>query len=341
MLKFVGDISLTDGYFDVGFGVGSKIAKGFDPFGNLIRGNKDYWVGNFEGVASEHSDNTGDASKYFRICPDYLKNLRHFDAYGIANNHAMQHGSKAYERTFSYLESLGCVCFGSDVKKTQIIEHQGRKISLTGFSQRIDNFSKEPSYWYNPEYNDIKDEYLKIPSEAYKVAFVHWGDEFISYPSTHQKRFAHWLIDLGFDLIIGMHPHVLQGFEIYKGKYIFYSIGNFVFDMPWERTKYGAIISLDFDSKTIKPQYDYIKIDESFCPSIVKEEDVPYYCQFKYLNEKLLIEQNNEEYYNEVRKQYISYRKANHRDIVAKMIGHPSLFYGVMSGFVKRRLIKK
>lgn len=92
MLKIVGDISLTDGYFDVGFGVGSKLAGGFDPFKHQKREVTDCWIGNFEGVASAVTDKTGMASKCFRVNPESLKHLHHFDVYGLANNHAMQHG---------------------------------------------------------------------------------------------------------------------------------------------------------------------------------------------------------------------------------------------------------
>ena len=245
MLKIVGDINLTDGYFDVGFGVGSKLKQGFDPFQHIQRNAEDCWIGNFEGVASESSEKSGNAALQFRVNPEYLSHLKHFDLYGIANNHAMQHGAAAYQCTFDYLSSCGCLCFGSNAQKSQVFEHQDKKVSITGFSQRIDAFSQEPCYWHNPEYKEIEQEINQLPEDAFKIVFVHWGNEFINRPSSPQKRFAHWLVDAGFDIVIGMHPHVLQGYEQNNGKYIFYSLGNFVFDMPWEPTKYGAVVSLD------------------------------------------------------------------------------------------------
>ena len=85
--------------------------------------------------------------------------------------------------------------------------------------QRLDQFSKEPLYWHNPEIKEIEKELVTIPKDAFKIIYVHWGYEFINRPSQYQKLLAHLLIDMGFDLIIGMHPHVLQGIEKYKGKY--------------------------------------------------------------------------------------------------------------------------
>ena len=77
----------------------------------------------------------------------------------------------------------------------------------------------------------FKQEFNNIPNDCFKIVYLHWGNEFVNCPSETQIKLAHWLVDLGFDLIVGMHSHVLQGFEEYKGKYIFYSIGNCLFDM--------------------------------------------------------------------------------------------------------------
>lgn len=337
MLKIVGDINLADGYFDVGFGVGSKLKQGFDPIQYIQRNTDDCWIGNFEGVASETSNKSGNAANQFRVNPEYLSHLKHFDLYGLANNHAMQHGDEAYQRTFDYLTTQGCVCFGSNAEKTQVFEHQGRKISITGLSQRIDAFSQEPCYWHNPEYKEIEQVIHQLSQDAFKMVFVHWGNEFINRPSSPQKRFAHWLVDTGFDIVIGMHPHVLQGYEQYNGKYIFYSLGNFVFDMPWEPTKYGAIVSLDMSKNEIVPKVEYVKLNNDFAPEPVEESLVPKKFRFEYLNEQLLKDDNTEEYHAEIVSCYKQYRKANHKDILNKMLKHPSMIGNTVKDFIKRR----
>lgn len=338
MLRVVGDINLTDGYFDVGFGVGSKLKQGFDPFQRIQRNSEDCWIGNFEGVASEISENSGNAAMQFRVPPDSLMHLKHFELYGVANNHAMQHGAKAYQRTFDFLTSQGCLCFGSNSCRSQVFEHRGRIISITGFSQRIDAFSESPCYWHNPEYKDIEQEINQLPQIAYKIAFVHWGNEFIDRPSSPQKKFAHWLVNIGFDIIIGMHPHVLQGFEIYNDKYIFYSLGNFVFDMPWEPTKYGAIVSLDMTCAEIIPVINYVHINEDFAPVLIKETAVPEKLRFETLNQRLIIEDNTEEYHNEITSCYNQYSKDNHKDIIHKMIKHPGMISATLKDYLKRKL---
>ena len=179
MIRLLGDINLTDGYFDIGFGVGSMLAKGFNPFRSIERNKEDLLVGNFEGVTSDVSTKTGKESLHFRVSPSMLRHIHHADFYGLANNHAMQHGCEAYKQSVDALEGFGCKVFGSDDNRSVVFDHQGRKVSLTGFSQRIDAWSKNPAYWHNPEYTAIEEELKKLPNDAYKIVYVHWGNEFI------------------------------------------------------------------------------------------------------------------------------------------------------------------
>lgn len=338
MMNFTGDINLTDWYFNVGFGIGTRIGNGFDPFRKLNRNANDLWIGNFEGVASNVTDKAGFAGEAFRVSPKVLEKLNHFDVYGLANNHAMQHGKEAYQQTYDAIYGYGSICFGTNKQRSVIMRHQGKIVSLTGMCLRIDDFTETPSYWYNPEYREIKEELKSLPEEAFKVLYVHWGNEYINRPSSAQKKFAHWLIDAGFDLIIGMHPHVLQGYEVYNGKYIFYSLGNFVFEMAWKPTSIGAIVKLDLDAGT--PTVEYVHIEKDCTPVVVDESIVPPEWRFDYLNAMLKKEDNSEQYHMEISRNYAAYRKANHRYIFSNMIKHPSLGRCLLTDFIKRRILK-
>lgn len=339
MLVFTGDINLTDGYFNVGFGISTRIANGLDPYRKLNRNGNDLWIGNFEGVASNVTNNAGFAGEVFRVHPKVLQNLNHFDVYGFANNHAMQHGKEAYQQTFDAICGYGSECFGANKQKSVVMNHQGKMVSFTGMSLRIEEFTDEPLYWYNPEYKEIEKELKSLLVEAFKVLYIHWGNEYINRPSSAQKKFAHWLIDIGFDLIIGMHPHVLQGYEEYNGKYIFYSLGNFVFEMAWEPTKIGAIVKFDLDTK--QPSVEYIHIENDCTPVVVDESRIPAEWRFDYLNEVLKKEDNSEQYHAEISRNYAAYRKANHRYIINNMIKHPTLGNCLLKDFIKRRFLKK
>ncbi|MBO6030449.1 MAG: CapA family protein [Prevotella sp.] len=337
MLRFVGDINLTDWDFNPGFGIGSQIAQGFDPFSKIKRSKSDIWIGNFEGVTSEVTNRAGMAAKVFRVSPSSLMKLHHFDYYGLANNHAMQHGVEAYLQTWNILQKQGCKVFGKKDCRTISFTHQGKIVTLTGCCFRIDEFATDPCYWYNPEYKDIEKEVSILPSDAIKVFFVHWGNEFINRPSSGQKKFAHWLIDAGFDLIIGMHPHILQGFEMYAGKYIFYSLGNFVFDMAWEPTHYGAIVNVDLAKEEPLVTYDYIRIGNDCSPIVVHETEVPRQIRFDSLNQLVSIDDNSEEYHTEIIRKYKQYRRANHKDLFKKLLHHPLASAGIIQDFIKRK----
>lgn len=338
MLVFLGDINLTDWIFNVGFGVGTKVSQGFNPYKHLKRNMNELWVGNFEGVASSFTNNRGIYANAFRIEPHFLKGIEHLDFYGLANNHAMEHGGVAYEETITALENCGSKVFGSLNTKTVMFEHLGQKISISGISFRVEESHETPLYWHNPEYKDIKHEVDSLPKDVFKILYLHWGNEYINRPSSSQKKLAHWLIDIGFDCIIGMHPHVLQGYEDYAGKRIYYSLGNAVFDMPSEQCKIGALIRLDFVDGKPKYSEQYIKIDHECCPNIVSESEIPYQWRFNYLNDKLKEEDNSESYHQEIMKGYRIYRNANRKKLLTTAILHPYFFYSIFIDFIKRRI---
>ncbi len=341
MIHLAGDINLTDGFFDTGFGVGTSLMKRNNPYVHLDREAEDVWVGNFEGVCASSSDKEGIYKRQFLIAPQYLAHIKHFDYYGVANNHVMQHGQVAYREMLRNLSELGCGIFGDNIRKSVTFEHQNKKVSILGFSVRTENFSKEPLYWYCPEYIEIQEEYQKISDSDFKIVYIHWGNEFIDRPYEEQKRFAHWLVDLGFDLIVGMHPHLLQGFECYKDKYIFYSIGNFVFNMVWEPLRYSVLINVDQEKSDPSISYSYIYIGDDFFPKQVEECHVPKIYRFEYLNTLLCDIVANESYYDMVFQRMRKYRRNNWKNFIGN-ISHFKFkdIHALVRDFIYRRIKK-
>lgn len=337
MIGIVGDVNLTDGYFDTGFGVGSAVAAGADPFAGINRKEGDIWIGNFEGVTARVSSKKGIYGKQFIVSPEYLAGITHFDFYNIANNHTMQHGRVAFDEMLGHLTSFGSCYFGTCKRRSVEFVYKGKRFAITGFSQRKENFEKNPLYWYNPEYVEIEAELAKYAHLDFKIAYVHWGNEFIDRPYVDQIHFAHFLIDIGYDLVVGMHPHLLQGYEIYQGKYIFYSIGNFVFNMHWEPLRYAAIVKLDVEEEKIVTDVDYVYIGDDYFPIIIAEEDVPAAYRFSYLNTLIGHHMSNEEYDSLLRERVRRYRKDN-RMIILKNITKFKFSYvcAIVKDFAKR-----
>ena len=331
MLKIVGDINFSDGYFDLGFGIGSKIKNGANPFCHLERRVEDFWIGNFECVCTSF-----DIEKPFIIAPQELDRIRLFDLFGVANNHVMQHGDEAYYEMLHYLEKNNVLYAGCNERRSVRFEHQGKKIGILAFSQRPDNFTSSPLYWSLPEYKEIEIEIAHLSDCDFNIAYIHWGNEFINYPYNDQKQFAHFLIDSGVDLIVGMHPHVMQGSEIYKGKHIFYSLGNFLFYMPWEPTKYSLIVNVDFEAdEMVTTEYAKIGIDN--LPTIVLS--VPEEYSIDYLNGLISINEENEKYYAKVARCYRKYRKVNRRTIIRDFLHMKNRYrINIIKDFINRKI---
>ncbi|MCH5237666.1 MAG: CapA family protein [Muribaculaceae bacterium] len=331
MLKIIGDINFSDGYFDRGIGIGSAIEQGGNPFKWLTRKSDDFWIGNFECVVSDSK-----SKKPFVISPSVLDNVEHMDFYSIANNHVMQHGKDGYNDLIDFLEKKNIPYAGSLNKKSNIIEHQNKKVGIICFSQRPDNFTKSPLYWHLPEYQEIEDEIMRLSSTNFKIAYIHWGYEFINYPNIDQKKLAHWLIDKGIDLVIGTHPHVAQGFEKYNDKYIFYSLGNAVFNMPWEPTKYGLMVNVDLSRDTPSVRASHIHIESDNFPMEI--QNAPSELSFENLNDLLSIIEDNEKYFGKARNYYLQYRKENRKDILKKILKMSnSTRKNIIFDFIKRR----
>lgn len=141
------------------------------------------------------------------------------EAVNLANNHSYDYGTQGYEDTKANLADYEIVNFGYD--RTAVTEINGIKVGLFGVSQLSAS---------DPEQLTIDNiEALKKEGCALIVGMFHWGIESEYEPTDEQVSLAHAAIDNGCDLVIGGHPHVLQGVEYYKDRYICYSMGNFVF----------------------------------------------------------------------------------------------------------------
>lgn len=182
--------------------------------------NDDLTIVNFEGTLSERGER---AIKQFafRGKPEYAKILSgsSVEAANLANNHSMDYGEISLTDTKMYLEQEGIVhCRGEE--DVTITEINGIKVGLVGINYLNDVMRTELE-------SAIKR--AKDGGAELIILSIHWGVEKATAPNAEQIEVAHRAIDLGVDLVIGTHPHVLQGFEKYNGRMICYSLGNFSF----------------------------------------------------------------------------------------------------------------
>lgn len=180
----------------------------------------------------------------FRSHPDTLQGLVNggIDLVSLANNHSLDFGEEAFYDTLESLNHYGIEYVGGGKDKNEaeglkIIEKNGIKMGFLAYTAIIPWSSweagedKPGAAVLKPEYEKIILENISKASKECDILTVlpHWGVEYATTPSEKLRELAHAMIDAGADIIVGHHPHVLQGIEFYKDKPILYSIGNFVF----------------------------------------------------------------------------------------------------------------
>ena len=180
-----------------------------------------------------------------------------FKVVTLANNHIMDFGPIAMQDTLNTLDSLNIAHTGAGMNLDEarraviITTADGFKIAFLAYSLVYpEQFWAGPSRpgtpYGDPSYfvPDIKK--AKTMADMVVVSF-HWSDEMHFYPSDYQIVDGHKCIDAGASIVIGHHPHVLQGVEVYKNGLIAYSLGNFLFGTRSSKVKDSAILAIDYD----------------------------------------------------------------------------------------------
>lgn len=225
---------LGDGPLNLSFGVASSIRKaGGDSIFKVVKPileRGDIVFGNLEAVlASGILGKTAPEHRSLIGSPSSVSSLKQagFNVLSIANNHALEYGNTAMLDTIEHLKKELIRTIGQNL---EIIEINGIKLAFLAYCLIDDPTAYTPTKNPDQIYSQIK----KAKSVAdLVIVSMHWGDEFIQKPSLMQIKMAHKMIDSGASLIIGHHPHVVQGMEKYNNGLIAYSLGNFVFDMGY------------------------------------------------------------------------------------------------------------
>ncbi|HJD41674.1 MAG TPA: CapA family protein [Candidatus Mediterraneibacter quadrami] len=181
----------------------------------------DLTIVNMEGTLTE-STSRMDKTFAFKGPADYTKILTEgsVEAANLANNHSRDYGEQSYTDTIAALDAAGIVNFGYD--RTAVMDVNGVKVGLVGTYELAEGMGCEEEMIANIK--AVEDQGAQIV-----IVSFHWGIERENYPDENQVNLAHSAIDHGADLVLGHHPHVLQGIEVYNGKNIVYSLGNFCF----------------------------------------------------------------------------------------------------------------
>lgn len=233
-LLFAGDIVLDDT-------AGELIQKGGDPFADFeaVFQQADIRLANLECVVT-NTGAAGNKNFTFRAHPRVLPVLkRHFDAVALANNHSGDYGREAFAEMLSLLPQAQLGYFGGGHNLTEahtplLFERQGLRIAVLGYNEFMPrSFEADfnaPGVAWSEDEQVVAD--IRKARTFYRADLVipvmHWGWENEPVANPRQRQLARLMIDAGADAVIGGHPHVTQDVELYHGKPVVYSVGNFV-----------------------------------------------------------------------------------------------------------------
>ncbi|MDQ0269141.1 CapA family protein [Cytobacillus purgationiresistens] len=241
--RYVDEITDRHGY--------NHLFRYTQPFFN----ESDYVTGNYENPATEREveprEGKSIALKTDHASVDGLAGAG-FNAVALANNHMMDFGEQALADTLAVLDekNIDAVGAGNNIEdasnRISYQEINGRTLATLSFSD-LTGEQVKADHNSGGILDFTPDTFIPLTAEAKANAdlvlvHAHWGNEYNSRASERQQELARALSDAGADIIIGHHPHVLETVEVYNDSVIFYSLGNFIFDQGWTRTRETALV---------------------------------------------------------------------------------------------------
>jgi len=246
-LAFVGDLMFSR---DVG-----RVAKsmGYNLFIQHIYEcleKHDLVIGNLETAITLSDKKNPFSVNNFKSSPSVLSALSCFSLLTLANNHIFDYCEEGIHDTVKYLKETGIHYIGvGRTMEEADAPFVFYKIGFFNFtSLKNIHFGSSWEIAYLPNYYSLKRMFLKFREKQdgkVIVSLIHFGYEGIPFPSIEARKQAKMLIDAGSDIVVGTHPHVIQGYELYKNKLILYSLGDFVFDGKEPLRNISAIFSIE------------------------------------------------------------------------------------------------
>ena len=225
----------------------------------IIRG-ADIAIANMEGpicTSSSAITKSGPAILMDARVPFVLKKMG-FDLVSLANNHIMDYGANALKSTMEECQQQGLLICGSGsnvceaMKPVKRIMRGNTRLSIMSFCEREFGVAgdSEPGAAWISHPMALRRVYEEAKTEDVVVVFAHGGVEEVPFSPIQRMVQLRQFVEAGATLVVGHHPHVPQGWELYKDGVIFYSLGNFLFDYPngarYPKTDWGLVIRAHF-----------------------------------------------------------------------------------------------
>lgn len=214
-------------------------------------------VGNLEGTITHHRSRVSPRNLQFTFDPSTagLLSRAGFNVVSLANNHAHDFGVQGLKDTKQALTDVAIPYFGdpkNDPTSFNMIPGpHDMDIVFVGFQEAPWRYDEKPTLAAIRARRKACATMTPL-RPCFIVVYPHWGIEYQRQPSQRQRTLGRAFIDAGADMIVGSHPHVVQPFEIYRGKPIFYSLGNFLFDQWFSRdTTEGLMLRMTMEDAAL------------------------------------------------------------------------------------------
>jgi gamma-polyglutamate biosynthesis protein CapA len=236
----------------------------------------DYVTGNLEQVITDRPDELPDADKLIHLSsgPPTAEALADagFTTLALANNHLMDHGIPGLRDTLAALDAVGLTYAGAgetidDAARVDYQEHGGIRVATLSFSDAYVVGTVARAFQGGVLDADEQRASRLIREASANADLVithfHWGTEYGFAPTRRQRELAEMAAASGADIVIGHHPHVLQSVERVGDTLVLFSLGNFVFDQGWSRTRESTLARYELDTTG--------RARVSFVPIIIQE----------------------------------------------------------------------
>jgi hypothetical protein len=232
---------------------------------------------NLENPLTRSTLGIGKKQLNFKADPESVKVLTAggVDLVNLANNHAMDYEEPGLVETINTLNNAGIGHLGAgrdlkEARRPDIIEVKGQRIAYLGYYDSDLQAADQGKAGTNPRRNNrVAEDIRALRGQVdWIVVNYHWGVELADYPGDWQIDLARFTIDQGADLVVGHHPHVLQGAEIYKGRPIVYSLGDFIFGGNSRSDYDTAVLKVSLKERNMKVEFLPVEV-KKFQPKVV------------------------------------------------------------------------
>jgi len=214
----------------------------------------------------------------FRAEPESVAALEAggIDLVTLANNHTMDYNRPGLLDTLAALDQSDIHAIGAgenitEARRPKILDVKGQRIAYFGYYNAHWHAATETSAGTNPRENEALAADIQAVRDQvdWVVVNFHWGEELARYPAPYQRSIARRAIDAGADLVVGHHPHVLQGAEVYKDRAIVYSLGNFIFGGHSRSTYDTAVLKVALRDRQMKVDFVPVRV-QNYQPRVAK-----------------------------------------------------------------------